>query len=444
MKSFTLTFTCTAVLAAAGCASAPRPHDKVAIARELAQTKLATGTPRGQVTVAEVKPVDVQTKRLNRDYTTVNARVLADAGIVDSQFVTSLNPKAESVTRLESSWTQQREDSDQAWRIGDSVSAAGLWGSTVRFGGLQFGTRSDARRRDVIDSPHLASSGIAVLPSASDALFASAGAPRPQNLRLAGGVTMAGANAVKFVARDSLGRSQSITAPLIADTQYLNAAREGCDDFSFGLGRVRQDFAITSNDYGPLFANTTVVCGAPLGFVVEGHGEYLSSELTALGLGVSRRVGTLGTASVALAQSQATTGSGWLTRFGFDHESSIFNFKVRTSTRSREFREIASTTTADPIMDRSLASLGVKTGQTSSLAVTYATQTTWERERVELVGLSQNLQWGSTSLSMSAGHSLVAADGSSVFISFKRPFGVLVPKRISPVESVEPMLNSRK
>lgn len=443
MNSLTLTLTCAAVLLAAGCASNPQPHDKAALAREIAQAKLASTAPRGQVTVSEVRPVNVETQRLNRDSTSVNARVLANAGIVDSRFITSLNPSAETVTRLESSWTQVRQDSEQAWRVGDSVSTAGLWGSSVRFGGLQFGTRQDVRR-DLIDSPHFASSGIAVLPSASDALFASAGAPRPQNLRLAGGVKIAGDNAVKFVARDSLGRSQSVTAPLIADTQYLKSAREGCEDFSFGLGRVRRDYAITSNDYGPLFANTTVVCGAPLGFIVEGHGEYLSSELTALGLGVSRRVGPLGTASVALAQSHATTGSGWLARFGFDHENTLFNFKVRTSTRSRDFREIASTTATDPIMDRGLASLGVKTGETSSLAVTYATQTTWERERVQLVGLSQNLQWGSTSLSMSAGHSLVAADGSSVFISFKRPFGYFVAPRASSVESIEPMLNSRK
>lgn len=444
MKSLTLTLTCAAVLLSAGCASGPT-QDKVAIAKAMAQAKdgaKAAAVPSGQVTVSEVKPVAVHTDRFNPEYTAVNARVLADAGVVDSQFVTSLDPSAEPITRLESSWTQKRADGDQAWRIGDSVSSSGSWGSSVRYGGVQFGTRSDVRR-DVIASSRLAASGVAVLPSATDALFASAGAAQPDNLSLARGVRIAGANSVSFDARDVVGQSQTITAPLIADTQYLGSARAGCDDFSVGLGRVRRDFAIASNEYGPLFANSTVVCGAPLGFVLEGHGEYLSSELAALGIGVSRRVGNLGTASFAFAQSRATAGLGWLARFGFDHESPLFNVMVRRQMQTRGFREIATVATTDPVIARELASIGLKTGDTSNLALTYAMQTTWERERTQLLGVSQSLQLGSTSLSMSAGHSLVAADGSSVFVSFTRPFGYFVSKRASPVESIEPLLNAR-
>jgi outer membrane usher protein FimD/PapC len=425
-----------------GCAGGPSPEaDEVTLAKAMAEAKIAPEHSSKLPAIAlEEKPVDVRADRISPEYSSINARVLNESSIVDSNFAASLDSRVQTVTRLESSWTQQRDGTTEAWRVGDTVSSSGLWGSSVRYGGVQFGTRFDVRR-DVIASTRLASNGMAVLPSVADALFASAGAAHPvmsgQNMSIDGGVNIAGPNALNFVARDAFGRAQNITAPLMASTQLVTG---GCDDFSFGMGKVRRDYAVASNDYGPLFANTTVVCGAPLGFTIEGHGEYLSDEVTAFGFGVSRRLGVLGTASVALASSRADTGSGWLARFGFDHENSLFNVMVRTRTQSRDFREVGTAGVADPIMERGLASLGMKVSERSNLAVTYATQTTWERERVNLIGLSQNMQVGRGSLSMSAGHSLVAADGSSVFISFSRPIGLVTPIRASASNSIEPML----
>src|SRR5690606_11825330 len=126
-----------------------------------------------------------------------------------------------------------------------------------------------------------------------------------------------GAHAWNLVARDSLGHSQSIPGPMIAGPELVDG---GCGDFIVGFGRVRQDYAISSNEYGPLFANTTVTCGAPLGFTVQGHGEYLADEVTALGVGLARQLGPLGTASLALASSNTAAGEqGWLAKVGFDH-----------------------------------------------------------------------------------------------------------------------------
>jgi outer membrane usher protein len=430
-------------MAAAGCAThrGTATPEEVVVAQAIATSDRtpASSTPRA----TEPKPLAIHTQGgFNPGYTAIDARLLGDASIIDSKFATSLNPNVDTVTRLESTWTQLREESDHSLRIGDAVSTSGLWGSSVRFGGVQFGTRMEVRR-DVIATPKLASSGIAVLPSVADALLASAGARqlREQSLFLNGGVKIAGANTVNFTARDRFGRTQSITAPLIADPLPATTPRDGCEDFAFGLGRVRRDYAIVSNDYGPLFANTTFVCGAPLGFTIEGHGEYLSDELTAFGIGLIRRIGSLGTASMAVASSRAPVGSGWLARFGFDHESELFNLSVRSRTQSREFREIATLTTSDPIMERNLASFGMKMGD-GSLAVTYATQTTWDRERVDLIGLSQSLQLGRSSVSMTAGHSLVAAEGSSVFISFTRPFGFYTRKKSSLTDEIEPLLNN--
>lgn len=391
--------------------------------------------------VERPEEVAVKADTLSPEYSSINARVLNEASRVDYSFAASLDPNSENLTRLESRYTQSLGDEEQL-RVGDTISTAGMWGSSVRYGGMQFGTASGTRS-DVISSERLATSGIAVLPTVADAWFATADNTQTlvsqQDLSVRG-VKVSGPNALSFVAKDALGRADSITAPMIATVPL--AAGSGCGDFSVGLGKVRRDFAVASNDYGPAFANTTVTCGAPLGVTVEGHGEYLADEVAALGLGVARRFGTLGTASVAFASSRAEIGAGWLARFGFEHQNELFNFAVRSRIQSREFREIGSVVSDDPIMERNLASVGVNLGDSSKLAVAYAVQTTWERERTNLIALSQNTRVGRGSVSMTAGHSLAENLGSSVFISYKRPFGAFGSRRSSVDEITLDLLDN--
>ena len=225
--------------------------------------------------VSEPETVAVRATSLNPAYSSVNAQVLSDAGKVDSSFAASLDPKAsaDTVTRLQSSYTQQLGADNL--RVGDAVSSIGMWGTSVRYGGMQFGSRADTRA-DVITSSRMASAGLAVLPTVADALFASAGSAgaglSQQNLSVNRSLP-SGSQAWNLAVKDALGHSESIAAPMISRTRLVD---EGCSDFSVGFGKVREDYALTSNSYGPMFANTTVACGAPLGLTVEGHGEYLA------------------------------------------------------------------------------------------------------------------------------------------------------------------------
>ena len=90
-------------------------------------------------------------------------------------------------------------------------------------------------------------------------------------------------------------------------------------------------------------------------------------------------------------------------------------------------RRFGSMALTDPIMQRDLASVGVNVTERSSLSVAYATQTTWARERTNLIAVKQSMGVGRGTMSMSAGHSLEDNFGSSVFISYKRPFGRIKP-----------------
>jgi outer membrane usher protein len=288
-----------------------------------------------------------------------------------------------------------------------------MWGSTVRYGGMQFGTRTEARA-DVIADPELAAAGLAVLPTVEDSLF-----------------TSLQARTATLTAPDVA----AIAAPTIASTRLVVA--EGCSDFSVGVGKVRRDYALLSNEYGPLFANTTVACAVPLGFTIEGHGEYLDEDVAALGVGLARQLGPLGTASAAFASSRTVAGTtGWLTRFGFEHSNELFNVALRSQMQSREFRDIGAVTLMDPIMQRDLASVGLNVSARANLALAYATQTTWERVRVDVIALKQSVSVGRGALSMSAGHSFSENFGSSLFISYKRPLGLRTAAR-SPIREFD-------
>jgi outer membrane usher protein FimD/PapC len=357
--------------------------------------------------------VAVRADKLTPEHSSFNARVLSDAGNVEHSFTASLDPDIEPVTRLESTYSQQiGSDSAQRIRVGDTISTSGMWGSSVRYGGMQFGTRINPRT-DVIAAPGVATAGLAILPTAEEALFTSLG-ERSATL------------AEPDVA--------TIAAPTIAATRLVAG---GCSDFSVGVGKVRRDYAVLSNEYGPLFANTTVACAVPLGFTLEGHGEYLDDDVAAVGVGLARQVGPLGTASAAFASSRTVAGSsGWLARFGFEHANELFNIALRSQIQSREFRDIAGVVLSDPIMQRDLASVGLNVTERTNLALAYATQTTWDRVRIDVIALKQSVSVGRGALSMSAGHSFSENFGSSLFLSYKRPFGLSTPAR-SPIREFD-------
>ncbi|MFL6620005.1 MAG: hypothetical protein ACJ8MH_15485 [Povalibacter sp.] len=376
--------------------------------------------------------VAVKTGALSRDYSSFNARVLTEASAVDATFTTSLRPGSEAVTRLESGYTYKFNGSEDQLRVGDTISSPGMWGTAVRYGGMQYRSTSETRA-DVITASELATTGLAVLPTAADALFAATGDPGASLSQQSLSVDRSW-NTGGLTAKDSFGRSAAVNAPIIASTRLIES---GCSDVAVGAGKVRRDYAINSNDYGPAFANTTVACGVPLGFTVEGHGEFIENEVAALGVGLARNLGGLGTASLSYASSRADGGMGWLAGVGFEHQSELFNVAVRSRLQSRDFREVGSAVMQDPLMQRNLASIGVNVLDSGSLSLAYATQTTWARERMNIIALQQSLAVGRGSLSMSAGHSMEDNIGSSVFISYKLPLG-LTRKARSPVREFDP------
>src|SRR5687768_9456497 len=77
-------------------------------------------------TVSEPETVAVRASSLDPAYSSVNAQVLSDAGKVDYSFAASLDPQVDTLTRLQSSYTQDMGD-EESLRVGDAVSSVGMW-----------------------------------------------------------------------------------------------------------------------------------------------------------------------------------------------------------------------------------------------------------------------------------------------------------------------------
>lgn len=367
----------------------------------------------------------VSTQLVAPTATSLSASLPTIGGGFNTSGIASYDPKNPNLLRLESAWSLAREDSPQLLRVGDAVSQAGSFGSAVRFAGLQYGTAFETRS-DLFNSDRLALAGVSVLPSAADAMFAPVSNTTKETLKqrglsVSGKAAVAGENALAFSARDAAGQRATFTRALMAKQ---TAAEIGCKKYSVGIGRARENYAIESNQYGALYANTNVACGTDNGYTIEAHGEYLAGHAGLAGVGVMRSVGVLGLASVAVAASQASSDSGWLVKAGLQRSNDWLDVSLRARMQSPEFRELGTVRSSDPMVTRMLASVGAKLSDNNSLAIAYANQTTVTAQRADVVAMTQTIQLGKKGskgkLSIVADRAVNKDTASSLMLSYVR------------------------
>jgi outer membrane usher protein len=360
------------------------------------------------------------TKQIAPLATSFAASVPTAGGKFESHAIASYSESTQDFLRLESVWTLDLRDTARTLRIGDSVSNPGTWGSAVRFAGVQFGTRFDLRP-DLLQTDRLPLSGIAILPSTLDAVLLANGASvntTQRGLALTRTPAITATNGLSIAARDAVGRTTTLTAPLLAKPESVAV---GCQNFSVALGRARQDYALVSDSYGPLFANSTMQCGTDSGWGFEAHGEYLQGQATIAGLNVLRPIKGVGNASVAFVTSDNDKGAGWLVRAGLQHTNELFEVNLRALVQSQEFRELGDTMTLDAVAQRVLASIGAKTSNNSTLAFAYANQTTFSLQRTDIMAMTQtfNLQRKGT-IAIGANRTINDDAKSAVNLSYSR------------------------
>jgi outer membrane usher protein len=305
--------------------------------------------------------------------------------------------------------------------VGDTISDPGTWGNAVRYAGLQLSS-SQTQRADLISGNSLALSGLAILPTTADALLAMDPASQSRlaqrGLSLAKAPTVV-ASGVSLAAHDAAGRTTAITQALLPKQ---SSAQVGCKSYSVGVGRARRDYALASNNYGPLFANTNVLCGTDSGLAVEVHGEFLQGEAGIAGLNVSQKIGSGSAASVGFATSDNETGNGWALRMGLQHSDDRFDMSLRGRVQSIDYRELGMLSSDEPIAQRWLASVGAKLTDKSRLALAFTNQTTYSLHRTDILAMTQTFELGRRgTFSIAANRVFNDEDIGSINFSYVRP-----------------------
>jgi len=344
-------------------------------------------------------------------------------GVFTSSMVGRIDDDRREAVRLDSTWTMDFPERLATLRVGDSISVAGAWGRSARFGGLQFGTNFSTQPT-LVTTPLLFAQGEALVPSTVDVFInnrrvASEDIP-PGPFTIDQLPPMTGAGQMQVVVTDALGRQQVIAQPYYTGPTLLRA---GLNEYSFEVGAIREDYAQASNAYGDVIVTGTFRRGLTDSFTAEVHAEGQAGGASAAGLDTAWQVGSLGVVTLTAAAG-GEDEIGWLAGAGFERNARRFNVFLRTRYATEEFAQLGTATPRDRPRQRSFGGLGVGFGRYGNLQLSYGLQTSWSSARTETVGLSHSVTVGDYGfLSFAASHTKSEESATDFFLNWTLPFG---------------------
>lgn len=310
------------------------------------------------------------------------------------------NPAQPRAVRLDTTWTVDRPETLDSLRFGDNIGRAGAWGRAARFGGVQW-TTDFSTQPGFLSFPLPAMRGEAALPSTVDVYVNNT---RRLTRQLPAGPfelndlpIVTGSGQVRVVVRDLLGREQVITQPYYASPSLLRA---GLRAFSYELGAVRDDYGISSNHYGRLFAAATERVGVSDDFTRELRAELLGKQGAAGATGMWQ-LGPIGTASLSAVGSHAPTGNGGSFGGSFEHQTASWSASMQLRGSTRRFSQVGQSGEGPTRLQTTVA-LGTVIAN-ASVGVSYVQQRPWD-------GMAQRL------VSMTATRSVSATASVGVFV----------------------------
>jgi outer membrane usher protein len=344
-------------------------------------------------------------------------------GVLTNSMVGRIDDDRREAVRLDSTWTMDFPERLATLRVGDSISGAGAWGRSARFGGLQFGTNFSTQPT-LVTTPLLFARGEALVPSTVDVFInnrrvASEDIP-PGPFTIDQLPPMTGAGQMQVVVTDALGRQQVVAQPYYTGPTLL---RTGLNEYSFEVGAIREDYAQASNAYGDMIVAGTFRRGLTDTFTAEVHAEGQAGGAGAAGLDTAWQVGNLGVVTLTAAAG-GEDEIGWLAGAGFERNARHFNVFLRTRYASEEFAQLGTATLRDRPRQRSFGGVGFGLGRYGNLQLSYGMQTNWSSARTETVGLSHSVTIGNFGfLSFVASHTKSDEAATDFFFNWTLPFG---------------------
>ncbi|MDP9090400.1 MAG: fimbria/pilus outer membrane usher protein [Pseudomonadota bacterium] len=341
--------------------------------------------------------------------------VFAGAGVLTNTAVARYGSADKQLVRLDTTYTRDFPATLETLNLGDAISDGASWGNAVRYAGVRW-SRNFGLRPDLLTTPLLATSGSATVPSTVDVfvnnqLVTSNQLP-PGPFVIDRLPTVSGTGDVSVVVRDALGREQVVTQSFYSSTILL---AQGLSQYSVNLGKIRADYTLQSNDYGPLLGEVSYRRGITDRITLEGHAEYLAREARAAGLNAAFAVGRIGVINFTAAAGGDAAGSGWLRGVGIEHRGTNTSFIASNLWASNEFSQVGEPLNpALRMRQRSLLQTGMRLGRLGSLSLAYVRQTYRDSPVQQTLGLTHSISFGRIgSLNLTLTRTRTASDLSS-------------------------------
>lgn len=333
--------------------------------------------------------------------------------------------------RYDTWWSNEDENAILSWRVGDLVSDALSWSSSVRLGGVQIG-RDFSVRPDLITYPLPAFSGQAAVPSTVDLFVngyrSSQASVQPGPWSLTNVPFVNGAGDAVITTTDAVGRQVVTTLPFYVSSILLKA---GLSDYAFSAGAIRENYGIKNFDYGAAAGSGSWRYGLTDWLTLESHAEG-SDNLAMGGAGAQFKVASWGVLNGAVAQSRYEGKPGIQYSWGYQYNNSWFSLGTQHTIRTADFGNLALLSNQSGTRSPSSYSLARRTSQYSaslalnhygSIGAAYIDIASGDNERTRLWNLSWSKSlWGNSSLYVSASRDQQQGEWSGA-ISLVIPFG---------------------
>ncbi|EQB4828073.1 fimbria/pilus outer membrane usher protein [Enterobacter hormaechei] len=339
----------------------------------------------------------------------------------------------EGYVRYDSTLLITNEEDATTWTVGDVISDALSWSTSVRMGGISYG-RDFSLRPDLVTWPLPAFSGEAAVPTSVD-LFINgyrSGSTRlqPGPFTLTNLPYINGAGDAVLVTTDALGRQVSTTLPFYVSSDLL---KQGLSDGAVTLGSLRRNYGIENFDYGPAAGSGSYRYGVTDWLTLEGHAEGAES-LALGGAGTVLKLGRFGVVNTSYTQSRMRGDEGGQMNWGYQYSTSEFSVATQHTRRDRGFGNLAlyDQPTVYDEYDNPVASLSRNTDQYSltfnlgdygNIGAAWIGVESFDSRKTELLNLSwsRNL-WRSSSIYLAASRDQ-QRDDWTVALSLQVPLG---------------------
>jgi outer membrane usher protein len=230
-----------------------------------------------------------------------------------------------------------------------------------------------------------------------------------------------GSGHVNLVVRDALGRDVVLSQAFYSSPIML---AKGLSQYSVAAGALRQNYTLSSFDYGRIVASANLRRGVTDRLTIAGHAEFLQGDGRAAGVDVATLLGTFGVGTLTLAAGGDDAGSGVLGGIGFEHRGQRGSFALLAQYATENFRRAADVENRDyQERFRGVAQASWSFGRAGAASIAFAHRTFNATRPEQTVSLGHNVQLGRGAMSLTLTRTQGTQNQAMGYLTYTMAFG---------------------